>query len=86
MNKTIKEFEKQCWSHYIDGILVDGHLHFDVKKFAELIINECANLHKEVKLVGLHSENYEQGIWEGLQLYSNQIKKHFGVEVDKNLP
>jgi hypothetical protein len=42
MNKTIKEFEKQCWSHYVNGVLIDGHLHFDVEKFAELLINECA--------------------------------------------
>jgi hypothetical protein len=42
MNERIKQLEKQCWSHYIDGVLVDGHLHFDVNKFAELLINECA--------------------------------------------
>ena len=43
MNERIKELEKQCWSHRVDGVLVDGHLHFDTKKFAELIIKECAN-------------------------------------------
>jgi hypothetical protein len=34
----IKELEKQCWSHRVDGVLVDGHLHFDSQKFAELIV------------------------------------------------
>ena len=43
MNERIKELEKQCWSHRVDGVLVDAHLHFDTKKFAELIIKECAN-------------------------------------------
>ena len=43
MNERIKELEKQCWSYRVDGVLVDGHLHFDTKKFAELIIKECAN-------------------------------------------
>ena len=42
MNKRIKELEKQCWSHRVDGVLVDGHLHFDTQKFAELIVQECA--------------------------------------------
>jgi hypothetical protein len=41
MNKRIKELEKQCWSHRVDGTLVDGQLHFDTKKFAELIVAEC---------------------------------------------
>ena len=43
MNERIKGLEKQCWSHYIDGVLIDGHLHFDAEKFAELIIRECAD-------------------------------------------
>ena len=41
MNERIKELEKQCWSHRVDGVLVDGHLHFDTQKFAELIVREC---------------------------------------------
>ena len=41
MNERIKELEKECWSHRVDGTLVDGQLHFDTKKFAELIVKEC---------------------------------------------
>lgn len=41
MSKKIEALAKQCWSHYIDGTLIDGHLHFDYKKFAEMIIEEC---------------------------------------------
>lgn len=40
MNERIKELEKQCWTHRVDGTLVDGQLHFDTKKFAELIVKE----------------------------------------------
>ena len=40
MNEQIREFEKQCWSHYVNGVLIDGHLHFDAQKFAELIVKE----------------------------------------------
>ncbi len=46
MNERIREIEKQCWSHRIDGALVDGHLHFDTKKFAELIILDCIEVCK----------------------------------------
>jgi hypothetical protein len=41
MNEKIKALEQRCWSHRVDGVLVDGHLHFDTKKFAELIVREC---------------------------------------------
>ncbi len=44
MNKRLKELEKQCWSHRVDGALVDGHLHFDPDKFASLIVHECATV------------------------------------------
>jgi hypothetical protein len=42
MNTRIKELEQQCWSHRVDGKLVDGQLHFDTQKFAELIVRDCA--------------------------------------------
>lgn len=40
MSERVKELEKECWSHRVDGVLVDGHLHFDTKKFADLIIDD----------------------------------------------
>lgn len=44
MNERIKELEQQCWSHRVDGALVDGQLHFDTQKFAELIVLKCAEI------------------------------------------
>ena len=44
MNERIKLLEQQCWSHRVDGTLVDGQLHFDTQKFAELIVTECAEI------------------------------------------
>jgi hypothetical protein len=76
MNKRIKELEKQCWSHYIDGILVDGHLHFDVNKFAELIIAECA---QACINMGNEYEIKSAGQYQA-ELFAFAIKKHFGVE------
>ena len=63
MNERIKELEKQCWSHRVDGVLVDGHLHFDTQKFAELIIQECMS--------NLYLHGYDDA--------RAQIKEHFGV-------
>ena len=67
MNERIKELEKQCWSHRVDGVLVDGHLHFDTQKFAELIIEECASV--------CENSNYEFGT-----IFTKMIKEHFGVK------
>ena len=64
MNERIKELEKQCWSHRVDGVLVDGHLHFDTQKFAELIVRECA-------WVADTAEPYQT---------RDLILEHFGVE------
>jgi hypothetical protein len=69
MNKRIQEFEKQCWSHTIDGVLIDGHLHFDVDKFAKLIVNECADLFP----LTFTDEHYQRRI-------DKTIRKHFGLE------
>jgi hypothetical protein len=69
MNNKIQEFEKQCWSHTIDGVLIDGHLHFDTQKFAELIVNECADLFPRT----FTDEKYQRRI-------DKTIRKHFGLE------
>ena len=56
MNERIKELEKQCWNHQTN--------HLDTKKFAELIVKECAQ-----KL-----EN------DGMVEVAMEIKDHFGIE------
>ena len=67
MNDRIKELVKQCWSHRVDGVLVDGHLHFDTQKFAELIVRECAKWVNDN--VGLIDEEARA-----------DLLKHFGVK------
>ena len=64
MTDRIDTLAKQCWSHRIDGTLIDGHLHFDHCRFAELIIRECCQ-----KL-----EN------DGMVEVAMELKQHFGVE------
>ena len=67
MNERIKELERQCWSHHVNGVLVDGHLHFDTEKFAELIVRECAEWVNDN--VGLIDEEARA-----------DLLKHFGVK------
>jgi hypothetical protein len=69
MNERIKELEKQCWSHRVNGRLVDGQLHFDTQKFAELIVKECCNILDpgEHQLIA----RFQARKW---------LQEHFGVE------
>ena len=64
MHNLIAELEKQCWSHRVEGALVDGQLHFDTAKFAELVVRECMS--------NLYLNGYDDAVM--------QIKQHFGVE------
>ncbi len=87
MNELIKELEKQCWSHRVDGTLVDGQLHFDTKKFAELIVKECVQV-----LVTCHVDIAKDADLEDNNTWVNatmnttvnfcmgRVKQHFGVE------
>ena len=76
MNDRIKELEQQCWGHRIDGALVDGHLHFDTQKFAELILIEVTDIlstyRGKVMFTDGAEYNYEHPIIA--------IRKHFGVK------
>ena len=67
MHNRIAELEKQCWSHRVEGALVDGQLHFDTAKFAELIVRECAG-------------RVDWILAEGGGTQGDLIREHFGVE------
>ena len=74
MNERIKELEKQCWNHRVDGVLVDGHLHFDTQKFAELIIRECVATVKKRYMGDNNREDME------VRRCVADIQTHFGVK------
>jgi len=87
MNERIREIEKQCWSHRVDGALVDGQLHFDTHKFAELIVRECVNVALKQKKWVENQEvfNSNDEAWNRARIQQsehivNKIKEHFGVE------
>jgi hypothetical protein len=66
MNERIRELEKQCWSHYVNGVLIDGHLHFDTQKFAELIVQECMRqVEEQYKPVLEDTEMMKDTHWDG---------------------
>jgi hypothetical protein len=66
MNERIKALEQQCWSHRIDGTLVDGQLHFDTQKFAELIVRDVL-------------DEVLQAMDDGMDVYDTVADK-FGVK------
>jgi hypothetical protein len=76
MNQRIRELEKQCWSHYVNGVLIDGHLHFDVEKFAKLIVQECVKV--------MYDNAIERQVPPDIEktptYYAAAILEHFGVK------
>ena len=78
MNERIRELEKQCWTHRVDGTLVDGQLHFDIKKFAELMVRECMLCCEQV-ISDPVPESVDTWLNGGSQCI-DEIKQHFGVE------
>jgi len=63
MNDLIKELITQATTEEHDGFL-----YFDKKKFAELIVRECAGVSENHK--GMNDKYF----------IADAIKKHFGVE------
>jgi hypothetical protein len=66
MNPRIRELEVQCWEER-----KYGPPWFDSKKFAELIIRECANITLDYKN---HDHYY------GWMDHGEEIARHFGIE------
>ena len=69
MESLIDKLASQCWSHRIGGTLIDGHLHFDHNKFAELLLKECG-----IALSPMLRDMISRG--QALDI----INKHFGIE------
>jgi len=84
VNDRIKELADQCWNTHIDGVLVDGGLHFDHRKFADKIIDECITIIKDSHLPDpiMEPVTYIHLFHYRLLLYSvaEKIKQNFQVE------
>ena len=66
MNDRIKEIERQCWQ----STQSEPYALFDVKKFALLLIEECA---KQAEYSG-YNQMFGNG---GLR---SKLHKHFGID------
>ena len=72
MNERIQQLAKKCWDER-----PQGQLHFDNKKFAELIVGECIGIVLKEHDEGIDRHgDYQLACYE---LY-REIKQHFGVE------
>ena len=78
MNERIEELAEQCGFRSNPDIY-DRNQSFDIPKFAELIVKECAELSVNSQYANTKSEYYE-GFNEALVYAGNKIRKHFGVE------
>ena len=79
MNERIRELAEQAWDHLIDemgdvisedGSLNSDFLHAYVQRFAELIVQECADI----------AEKWYSDYPSDDRLLSDAVKQHFGVE------
>ena len=70
MNERIEQLAEQCWIHTNEPLFAakSPHWEFDRRKFAELIVRECAG----VELYWLSEQDREA--------VAEKIKQHFGVE------
>ena len=77
MNERIEKFARECgaWNQVYGNrtFMIDEH--FDIGKFAKLIVQECAN---QCDLLLDHKISSEWA--RGTHDCSRAIKKHFGVE------
>jgi hypothetical protein len=81
MNNKIKELAEQAG--YTPDMFGVGHWDMpECKKFAELIIEECIEQGDTLAkyYIDTHSEQEQVMLLASIADYSNEIKKHFGVE------
>jgi hypothetical protein len=81
MNNKIKELAEQAG--YTPDMFGVGHWDMpECKKFAELIIEECIEQGDTLAkhYIDTHPEQEQVMLLASIADYSNEIKKHFGVE------
>jgi hypothetical protein len=69
MNERIKELSLQASDSIPDDVSAEHAMYLFQKKFAELIVAECAEVARQADINGCNIGNYA---WEN-------IKQHFGI-------
>ena len=77
MNERIKQLAEQC-GFKSNPDIYDRNQSFDIEKFAELIVRECAAIINDIP--SSPQGSWSDGYYEGCTDSAKQIKKHFGVE------
>jgi hypothetical protein len=79
MNERIEQLARQC-TEWVTGTLDGDFEKFDYKKFAGLIVNECADeiIKQNGDVVG--RDDWNRGYDAGLQDAISVIKDRFGVK------
>ena len=78
MNERIKELAEQC-GFKSNPDIYDRNQSFDIEKFAELIVRECAAIINDIP--SSPQGSWSDGYYEGCTDSAKQIKQHFGVEL-----
>lgn len=77
MNERIKELKDQCWveKRWDNGMWIEKHI--DQEKFAELIVQECANI-----VANRKDQAIDNGlnVDEAMSMAEMDLLEHFGVE------
>ena len=79
MNERIRQLAEQATTYHNGGLGTEIEL-FDKEKFAELIVKECLNEIQSLLDCNTQVDEFEQGVYNGLDMAKDCIKEHFGVE------
>lgn len=85
MNERVEKFARECgaWNQMYGNRTFMLDEHFDIEKFAELIVKECINRINDLKgYTGLNDSQQivSTACWNtALNSSVHEIKKHFGV-------
>ena len=83
MNEQIRELAEQAGIDLPDDSVYNGHIYrHALEKFARLIVAECVDQGKLIQSQTIvnGSEEYVAGREMGIEVFMNQIKKHFWVK------
>ncbi len=78
MNERIDDLIEQCTEYWTDK----GEEYFDKKKFAELIVRECANRLREIdyELMFVEDGMCNPSISDAMLVAASDIEEHFGLK------
>ena len=78
MNEQVEKLARECgaWNQVYGNrnFMIDEH--FDIEKFAELIVRECAKVCDDLDIDDWGDKSFDDGTY----YCSRAIKQHFGVE------